>query len=711
MRRYFLAVFSLLLCASTINTTQAATVTWDSQDGPHQATVDMVSSELFQLDPVVVNVSMGSGDSFSYTMNSSSGSLITSSVSYYQDGQFIVYDPLTKGKLVPGSYILNMSFSSDTNGGNISLNFTVYNLSLLTLVTNPSGLYTEAGITGAGSYPVGTLANFAVTNIPTGYSFINWTNSTNNSNLVTNSQSGSIALDIPKITLSANFKSNQICTPSALAQNDIVIALGSYSDGPELIDCVVNLQDGRTLYLDGVWSGPPNYYKVGKGVVSDWACYQAKTGLTGSSLGTWGPSDGPWWEEIYSYPDLSQCTLPQTCQDPNANNFEAILPCAYPPVELNMSVDPSNVSWTGGNITLSWSTFNATECTASGDWSGTKSVGSNQTQNVYLWPFSSSKTYTLTCSGQGLPATKSVSVGATNNNNNGNTCLLFIWFCKPNVQLTASPTILSGAGDVSLSWTTSDADYCIASDGWTGAKNNIGGVEMVTVSTTTNFGLACGNSNGTTTDIAFATVNAVNTTTNSSPQCSDGIDNDADGNVDFPYDPGCNNSNDDTEYTDNSVCNVNCDSNSGNVGNNVDTKVSGFTISGGSKLAIRFLSGLSGRSQTTNISVNPASNFSEPVILSVESIRSASGASLPSDVIPTYYFGESALPSVLMSYNHVQGYYLNSEGLIGTTFAVALSKKITEKYYITIVGVSDTERATYVIELDPKSVAPSFMEI
>jgi len=646
MRRYFVVVFSLLiLCVLTINTTQAATVTWDSQDGPHQSTADIVSSTLFQSDPVVVNVSMSSGDSFSYTVNSSSGSVIISSGSYYQEGQFTVYDPLIKGKLVPGSYVVNMNFSSDTNGGTVGLGFTVSDVITPTPIPTPT----------------------------------------------------------------------QTCVPSISTQNDIVIALGSYSDGPELIDCVVHLQDGRTLYLDGVWSGPPNYYPVGKGVVSDWACYRATTGLTGSSLGTWGPSDGPWWEEIYSYPDLSQCTPPPTCQDPTANNFEAILPCAYSPVELNISVDPSNMSWIGGNVTLSWSTFNATECTASGDWSGTKSVGENQTQSVYIWPFSSSKTYTLTCTGQGFPATKSVSVSTASNNNNGNTCLLFVWFCKPSVQLTASPTTLSSAGDVSLSWTTSDADYCTASDGWTGVKNNTGGIEIVTVATTTNFGIACGNGNGTTTDTVIATVDAGNTTTLSNPQCSDGVDNDVDGKVDFPSDPGCNNSNDDTEDTDNSACNVNCDSNNGNGGNNidnnVDTQVSGFTISGGSKLAIQFLFSLSGRSQTTNISINPVSNFSAPVILSVESIHSASGTSLPNDVVSTYYFDGLPSSSVLMSYDIVQGQYLNPSRLIGTTFAVELSKKITEKYYITLVGVSGAERATYVIELDPNSVRPSFMEI
>jgi hypothetical protein len=56
--------------------------------------------------------------------------------------------------------------------------------------------------------------------------------------------------------------------------------------------------------------------------------------------------------------------------------------------------------------TLSWTSSNATACTASGDWSGSKPTsGSESTGNL-----TSSKTYTLTCTAPGGSASDSVTV-------------------------------------------------------------------------------------------------------------------------------------------------------------------------------------------------------------------------------------------------------------------------------------------------------------
>lgn len=60
----------------------------------------------------------------------------------------------------------------------------------------------------------------------------------------------------------------------------------------------------------------------------------------------------------------------------------------------------------GQSTTLSWSSTNATGCSASGGWSGTKSV--NGTQSVSP---SATTTYTLSCSGLGGSILKSVTVG------------------------------------------------------------------------------------------------------------------------------------------------------------------------------------------------------------------------------------------------------------------------------------------------------------
>ncbi len=72
---------------------------------------------------------------------------------------------------------------------------------------------------------------------------------------------------------------------------------------------------------------------------------------------------------------------------------------------LTFSADSTSVAYNTGT-TLRWSSANTVTCTASGDWSGGKSLsGSEGTGNL-----TSSKTYNLTCSNVGGSVTKSVTV-------------------------------------------------------------------------------------------------------------------------------------------------------------------------------------------------------------------------------------------------------------------------------------------------------------
>jgi hypothetical protein len=63
----------------------------------------------------------------------------------------------------------------------------------------------------------------------------------------------------------------------------------------------------------------------------------------------------------------------------------------------------------GAGSTLTWSTTNATSCTASGTWSGSKNTSGTQSTG----PLAASSTYTLTCSGVGGSANNSVTVAVS----------------------------------------------------------------------------------------------------------------------------------------------------------------------------------------------------------------------------------------------------------------------------------------------------------
>jgi len=77
---------------------------------------------------------------------------------------------------------------------------------------------------------------------------------------------------------------------------------------------------------------------------------------------------------------------------------------------VTISANPTAITL-GQSSTLTWSSTNATSCTASGDWSGSKTTSNSES----VTPGSTgTKTYTLTCSGPGGSGLNSATVTVTN---------------------------------------------------------------------------------------------------------------------------------------------------------------------------------------------------------------------------------------------------------------------------------------------------------
>jgi hypothetical protein len=85
-----------------------------------------------------------------------------------------------------------------------------------------------------------------------------------------------------------------------------------------------------------------------------------------------------------------------------------VLAAAAPAPTVTLSVSPTSVA-AGGSATLTWSSTNATACTASGSWSGTEATSGTQS----VTPADvGSYTYTLTCTGNGGSAAASAVLSA-----------------------------------------------------------------------------------------------------------------------------------------------------------------------------------------------------------------------------------------------------------------------------------------------------------
>jgi uncharacterized repeat protein (TIGR01451 family) len=87
-----------------------------------------------------------------------------------------------------------------------------------------------------------------------------------------------------------------------------------------------------------------------------------------------------------------------------------VQPLGLPTVDLKVNnFDDSATISSGSPVNLSWTSTNAVNCMASGDWSDSKAVSGSQT----LGNLTGVKNYTLTCSGSGSSATDSVMVLAS----------------------------------------------------------------------------------------------------------------------------------------------------------------------------------------------------------------------------------------------------------------------------------------------------------
>ena len=79
------------------------------------------------------------------------------------------------------------------------------------------------------------------------------------------------------------------------------------------------------------------------------------------------------------------------------------------PVTLSIGANPASLT-AGQSTTLTWSSSNATDCQASGVWSGTIALSGTQ---LVTPPAAGTYTYTLTCTGSGGSASGSVMLGVS----------------------------------------------------------------------------------------------------------------------------------------------------------------------------------------------------------------------------------------------------------------------------------------------------------
>ena len=171
------------------------------------------------------------------------------------------------------------------------------------------------------------------------------------------------------------------------------------------------------------------------------------------------------------------CQYPvQTCQDPAATNYHVSFPCQYQqPVNptVTLTANPTSIT-TGQNSTLTWSSQNATSCSAY--W-----TGSTATSGSGLVVPGVTTTYTITCYGTGGRQATAQATVVVNQAQ------------APTVTLTANPTSITTGQNSTLTWSSQNATSCSAY--WTGSTATSGS-GVVVPGVTTTYAITCYGVNG-----------------------------------------------------------------------------------------------------------------------------------------------------------------------------------------------------------------------
>ena len=164
---------------------------------------------------------------------------------------------------------------------------------------------------------------------------------------------------------------------------------------------------------------------------------------------------------------------------------------AVPTPTVTISAAPTSIVL-GQTATLTWSSTNATACTASGSWTGAEVVSGSAT----ITPSAAGAlSYVLTCTGSG---------------GSGNaTAALTVTTPAPTVTISVSPTSITVGQSATLTWSSTNTTACTASGAWSGAQQTSGSAsETPSATGASNFTLTCTGAGGSTNATAALTVNA-----------------------------------------------------------------------------------------------------------------------------------------------------------------------------------------------------------
>jgi hypothetical protein len=136
------------------------------------------------------------------------------------------------------------------------------------------------------------------------------------------------------------------------------------------------------------------------------------------------------------------------CTGPGGSAYKSVTFAVHSPPTVTVTATPTSVQINAKSV-ITWSSTDATNCSASGAWSGTVApAGSQEVASPVAGPAS----FSLTCVGPGGETTATASLQV---------------YAPPVVTLSVSPSTLEVGQSATLTWSSTDATSCTASNAWT----------------------------------------------------------------------------------------------------------------------------------------------------------------------------------------------------------------------------------------------------
>lgn len=180
------------------------------------------------------------------------------------------------------------------------------------------------------------------------------------------------------------------------------------------------------------------------------------------------------------------------CKTANDGDAAQLSGGPAPTPSVSLSANPLAVA-AGEMSTLTWSSANADACAASGSWSGERPASGNEN----VGPLAQDSQFTLTCSGEGGSASQSVTVTVNSGNN------------SPTLNFTSTAGVVPQGGSATLNWNSTNADSCMASGDWSGARSTSGSEVTGGLTDNATFTLTCNGPGGSVSRTVSVTVTPV----------------------------------------------------------------------------------------------------------------------------------------------------------------------------------------------------------